>query len=105
MAAAQDGYQVSSQGYFVYCNGDRGRQEFNARLDFEITLIPYTGSDDWIEKVIYDIHSCLNQEEIPKANNDCEYCSYINAVKKLEQKETFLNIWCLGFNSRSLLRK
>ena len=76
----QNGYPVSDTGYFVYCNGDRSRAEFNARLEFEINVIPYTGNDNWIEETVSEIHLCLNREEIPGAGHDCDYCAYITAV-------------------------
>ena len=75
-----NGYQVSDTGYFVYCNGNRDKEAFNARLDFDITLIPYTGNSDWVEKVIYDIHSRLSQDNIPEPGEDCDYCSYVASV-------------------------
>ncbi len=78
-----NGYKVSDTGYFVYCNGDRGKEGFNARLDFDVTLIPYTGNDDWVEKTIYDIHACLNQDEIPSSSDGCDYCAYVDMVTGL----------------------
>ena len=35
----QNGYKVSDTGYFVYCNGNTDRQAFDAKLEFDITLI------------------------------------------------------------------
>ena len=76
----QNGYKVSDIGYFVYCNGIADAEAFNQKLEFRITLIPYTGNDSWIEKTIADIHKCLNSDEIPEANPDCDYCSYVNSI-------------------------
>ncbi len=76
----QNGYQVSDTGYFVYCNGQTDREAFDGRLEFDITLIPYTGSDAWVVKAITDAHACLNQDTIPKAGLECDYCSYVAAV-------------------------
>jgi len=81
----QNGYKVSDTGYFVYCNGQTDRKAFDAKLEFDVTLISYTGSDDWVGKTIIDAHRCLNSDKIPEANVDCDYCSYvaaINAYKK-----------------------
>ncbi|MEK7481026.1 MAG: PD-(D/E)XK nuclease family protein [Patescibacteria group bacterium] len=77
----QNGYKVSDTGYFVYCNGKMDRKAFDGKLDFDVTLIPYTGSDTWVESTIRDAHACLNQNKIPAANPDCDYCSYIDAVQ------------------------
>ena len=37
----QNGYKVSDTGYFVYCNGRADRKAFDAKLDFDVTLISY----------------------------------------------------------------
>jgi hypothetical protein len=76
----QNGYKVSDTGYFVYCNGKTDREAFDAKLEFDLTLIPYTGDDSWIEKTIVKIHKCLNSSKIPKSNLDCDYCAYVKAV-------------------------
>lgn len=82
----QNGYKVSNTGYFVYCNGNTDKKAFDAKLEFDITLIPYEGNDSWIEKTIFNIHKCLNSETIPLANENCDYCSYRNAVNKIEKQ-------------------
>ena len=55
----QNGYKISNTGYFVYCNGITDRDGFFQKLDFEVTLIAYQGSDTWVEKAIEDAHACL----------------------------------------------
>lgn len=76
----QNGCKVSRTGYFVYCNGKTDREAFDAKLEFDITLIPYTGNDSWIEPTVIEAHKCLNNSKIPKAGSDCDYCGYIRAV-------------------------
>jgi len=73
--------KVSDTGYFVYCNGKRDREAFDGRLEFDIKLIPYTGSDKWIPKTLLDIKKCLNSDDIPKSAHDCDYCKYVGEVK------------------------
>ena len=79
----QNGYKVSNTGYFVYCNGKADKEAFDAKLEFDITLIPYTGKDDWVEGTVKDIHKCLNSNSIPIASENCDYCSYIDAIKSI----------------------
>lgn len=79
----QNGLKVSNTGYFVYCNGCTDREAFDAKLEFEITLIPYKGNDSWIEKTIKDAHKCLSDDSIPEPSSSCDYCSYINAANKV----------------------
>jgi hypothetical protein len=78
----RNGFKVSDTGYFVYANGKRDREAFDGKLEFDVTLIPYTGKDDWIEKTLLDMKMCLDKDEIPKASISCEYCDYINKVNK-----------------------
>ncbi len=71
-----NGYEVSNTGYFVYCNGDVGQDKFDAKLDFKIKIIPYTGDTSWIEPKLMEIKECLMKDEIPEMNSDCDYCNY-----------------------------
>lgn len=82
----KNGLNVSNTSYFVYCNGRKDREAFDARLEFDVVLIPYKGSDTWVEPTINDIHKCLDSKKIPKADPDCDYCNYRRAVKKIEKK-------------------
>ena len=77
----QKGFDVSNIGYFVYCNGKRDAAAFDARLEFDVTLIAYKGDDAWVEKVIKSAHACLCADEIPQADPDCDYCAYIDAAR------------------------
>lgn len=76
----QNGHLVSDTGYFVYCNGKKDREAFDGKLEFDVTLIAYAGNDSWIEKTIIEAHKCLNGGKIPKADPDCDYCSYVKAA-------------------------
>lgn len=71
----QNGFKVSDTGYFVYANGKRDRKAFDGKLEFDVTIIPYTGSDKWVEKTLTEIKKCLDGE-IPKPDPACEYCTY-----------------------------
>lgn len=77
-----NGLKVSDTGYFVYCNGLTDNRAFDAKLEFEITLIPYNGDTSWIDKTILDIKSCLNGDAIPDASPDCDYCNFYQSRTK-----------------------
>ncbi len=77
----KNGYKVSDTAYFFYCNGMRNEESFDKKLEFEISIIPYEGSDKWVEETIIAAHNCLNSEKIPEANKDCDYCAYGQAIK------------------------
>lgn len=75
----QNGYAVSDTGYFVYCNGKADAAAFDARLDFDVTLIAYTGKDDWVEPTLTLIKECLQHEDLPAPGPECDYCDYCEA--------------------------
>ena len=74
---------VSDTGYFVYCNGRTDRAAFDGRIDFDITLIAYKGSDTWIPKTLTAIHKALQSASVPDASVNCDYCLYRNHVDKV----------------------
>jgi len=80
----QNGFAVSNTGYFVYCNGKTDRKAFDAKLEFDVVIIPYQGNDLWVEKAIIGAHKCLKSGKIPATGADCDYCNYVNARKKVE---------------------
>ena len=77
----KNGFKVSNIGYFVYANGIRNKDMFEEKLDFKMSLIPYDGSDNWVESILLDIYKLLNQDSIPKCNENCDYCQYITKIK------------------------
>jgi len=76
-------YKISNTGYFVYCNGRKDKEAFDGNLEFKVTILPYVGDDSWVEKAIIDAHECLNSNDIPKADPDCDHCSYVEAITKI----------------------
>lgn len=86
------GYKVSNVAYWVYANGDVDRERFDGRLDFDMTLIKYEGNSSWVEGVVYDLWRCLESDDIPEAAEDCDYCSYRNAVSEVENCKVVGNI-------------
>jgi hypothetical protein len=76
----RNGYKVSDTGYFVYCNGNADAEAFDGKLEFDVTLIAYRGSDAWVDDVIVRSFKCLNDDKIPQANPECDYCAYVDAV-------------------------
>jgi len=81
----QNGFKVSKIGYFVYCNGDTDKEAFDAKLEFDIKVIPYEGDDSWVENALADAKKCLMSSKIPKPSNECDYCSYVMSVKEMEK--------------------
>lgn len=73
-------FQVSNTGYFVYCNGKTDTEAFDAKLEFDVNLIPYVGSDAWVEEAVIKAHQCLMSDKIPASGVDCDYCRYLEAA-------------------------
>ncbi|MDE2021734.1 MAG: PD-(D/E)XK nuclease family protein [Patescibacteria group bacterium] len=74
-------FSVSPTGYFVYVNGKSDAKAFDGKLEFDIDLIPYTGSDAWVEPALFDLRDVLMSEDIPPIGTSfgggpCEYCTY-----------------------------
>ncbi|MBI2024216.1 PD-(D/E)XK nuclease family protein [Candidatus Giovannonibacteria bacterium] len=80
----KNNFKVSDTGYFVYANGDSDKEAFDGKLEFDIKIIPYKGSDAWVPEVIKNLHKCLISDEIPKSSPDCDFCAYRNAALELE---------------------
>lgn len=88
----QNGFKVAPAGYFVYANGKSDKEAFDAKLEFDIVLIPYAGSDSWIEPALHRLKETLMSEEIPPVGfafggeKPCDFCTYReNAGKKLQE--------------------
>lgn len=79
----RQGLTVSDTGYFVYCNG-QDAEAFDGRIEFAVKLLPYTGSDDWVEDVLGALKGCLLSDEIPNKPPDCEFCGYAVARAETE---------------------
>lgn len=83
----RNGFSVSPTAYFVYVNGKSDAKAFDGKLEFEVDLISYTGSDAWVEPTLYDLKEMLMSEEIPPIGTSfgggpCEHCTYREAAGK-----------------------
>ena len=77
----RNGFRVSNIGYFVYCNGNADREAFDARLEFDIKIFPYTGDDGWVEEAIHNMNQRLLGDTFPPAGSACDFCDYRKAVR------------------------
>lgn len=80
----KNGFNVSDVGYFVYCNGIADKKAFDAKLEFDVRILPYEGNDSWVEQVILDAYNCLTQDILPQSSSECDFCSYRIAAKEFE---------------------
>jgi hypothetical protein len=87
----KNGFAVSPTGYFVYANGNSDAKAFDGKLEFDITLIPYTGSDTWVDRALTDMKAMLMSDAIPEVGisfggGRCEHCTYREEAGKILQK-------------------
>jgi CRISPR/Cas system-associated exonuclease Cas4 (RecB family) len=66
----QNGFEVSDTGYFVYTNGRMDLDGFNDKVEFRTKIIPYTGSDKWIEPTLQDMKACMDGD-MPPVGTSC----------------------------------
>lgn len=84
----QNGFEVSDTGYFVYTNGRMDLEGFNDRVEFRTKIIPYTGSDEWVEPTIKKMKKCMDNDTMPAVGaaamgGPCEFCEYAKSRTKL----------------------
>lgn len=82
-----NGFKVSDIAYFVYCNGRLDLDCFNNRVEFRVKIIPYDGSDAWVEPTIIKIKECL-EGDIPAVGTaamggPCDFCTYARSRTEL----------------------
>lgn len=80
----QKGFDVSDTGYFIFANGLKDKPEFNAKLEFEITILDYVGDTDWVEPTIFKMKEVLDSNELPAPGPGCEHCACYALRQKTE---------------------
>jgi CRISPR/Cas system-associated exonuclease Cas4 (RecB family) len=81
----KNGLKVSDTGYFVYCTGIYDQKAFDKKIEFDVVLIPYTGSDSWVEPAIFEIKKCLESSSMPESGKKCNYCAWWNTRREYEK--------------------
>lgn len=86
----QNGFAVSNTGYFVYTNAIIDAEGFADKLEFKTKLIPYTGSDEWVETTLEKMKACM-EGDMPAVGDSimggvCEHCDYARKRTELTLK-------------------
>ena len=87
----RNGFRVSPTGFFVYANGNSDKAAFDGKLEFEVALVPYTGSDTWVEPTLHRLKETLMSDEIPPVGTafgggPCDFCTYREEAGKILMK-------------------
>ncbi len=75
----KNGFKVSPTAYFVYVNGKTDAKAFDAKLEFDVKLLPYTGNDSWIQETLIKARKCLEGDALSPSSPNCDYCAYVKA--------------------------
>lgn len=82
----QNGFKVSDTSYFVYTNGRIDLDGFFDRVEFKTKIIPYKGSDKWVEPTLKKMKKTMDGEMpavgMAAMGGECDYCAY--AKKRTE---------------------
>ena len=70
------GHEVDETGYFVVCNADRDKENFEKNMKFDELLVPYKLNLTWIEEKIDEMIDVLNEKKLFKSNESCMNCAY-----------------------------
>jgi CRISPR/Cas system-associated exonuclease Cas4 (RecB family) len=76
----QNGIKVSDTGYFVYTNGRMDLDGFFDKVEFRTKIIPYTGSDSWVEPTLLKMKEVMDGDMpavgMAAMGGECDYCLY-----------------------------
>ena len=72
----QNGFKVSSTGYWLYETATKKQDSFDGVLHFEAALIAYEGNTDWIEPTLAQMKEALDEVELPYSGDDCDLCRF-----------------------------
>ena len=78
----QNGFKVTNKCYFVFANGVKDKSMFDSQLEFEMSILEHNGDDSWVEKAVFNIKSCLDNEKIPESSPECEHCRFSQLSNK-----------------------
>ncbi len=70
------GFKVCNTGYFVFANATKNRPKFDAKLEFDMSILAHEGDTSWIEAKLEQAKDCLLSDKIPLPSTNCEYCDY-----------------------------
>ena len=77
------GFAVSAKTYFYVCNANKNKEDFNAILSFDVSLVEYETNINWIDDKITEMKDILDLDEVPELNLYCENCAYLEQGDRL----------------------
>lgn len=77
------GIPVSDTAYFLSANGNKDRERFDNRLEFDLSVIEHRCKTDWVEPTLIRIKECLMSDAPPPSSPQCNYCEYRRKTRAL----------------------
>jgi len=77
------GFKTSDRVFFLVCNGEKSYDQFDKKLNFTTTLVPYKSNTSNIKNVIKEMKIVLELDYVPAINKSCEKCMYLETGKTL----------------------
>tara|TARA_B100000767_G_scaffold172336_1_gene161335 strand:- start:650 stop:1264 length:615 start_codon:yes stop_codon:yes gene_type:complete len=74
-------FNVSDISYFYVCNGEKTKNQFENKMEFKTTLVPYNTNTSWIEDKLKEMKAVLNLDSPPGVEPSCEKCAYLKGGK------------------------
>lgn len=82
----QNGFKVSSTGYWLFAQVKKLEGFDAGRLTFDLTIQKRTLDTGWIPDQLKKARKILNSEKPPESTRGCEHCEYLAAIKFSEVK-------------------
>lgn len=81
----KNGLTVEPTGYFVFANADKAQPSLGNALKFTLNVLPYAGSDTWIEDALEEAMRMLRDDALPAPSLACDWCDYRKASRGRER--------------------
>ena len=66
----------------MVCNVIKSADRFDAKMNFNITLIDYQFDMDWIKEKIRLMKKTMDSNQVPERTSHCENCAYLEQSSK-----------------------
>lgn len=79
------GFEVEETGYFVVCNADRDKENFEQVMRFDELLVPYKLDTSWLDKKIDQMIKVLDNKKEAVSHESCMNCAYQRERSRIDQ--------------------
>lgn len=80
----QNGFRVRPEAYIRYANTIPNASPLDTDTHWKFTLLPYKGSDDWIDDTLVRIKGVLDRSITPVIARDCPHC-HLHSLNRKQQ--------------------